>query len=133
MYVHYLLLLIFICTVPSSVGRPTVTQTAISGRPALRVYWRVPQSDVTITRYEVQYRVSISGSWATMRVTGASTLATTLTTLTPGRSYDVQVRAVSAVGSGAYSSVQTQFLNRGIILYVYTYCWYLCFVGLYAL
>jgi hypothetical protein len=55
----------------------------------------------------VQYRVSNSGSWATMRVTGASTLTTTLTTLTAGRRYDVQVRAVSAAGTGAFSRTQS--------------------------
>ena len=119
MYVHYLLL-ISICTVPSQVTGLSVTQTAVSGRPALRVSWSRPQSSVTITRYEVQYRVSNSGSWATMRVTGANTLTITLTTLTAGRRYDVQVRAVSSVGNGAYSRVQTQLLNRGKFVYWYS-------------
>ena len=86
----------------------------------MRVSWSRPQSDATITRYEVQYRVSNSGSWATVRVTGASTLITTLTTLTAGRRYDVQVRAVSSVGNGAYSRVQTQLLNRGKFAYWYS-------------
>ena len=117
MYVHYLLLVISICTVPAQVTGLSVTQTAVSGRPALRVSWSRPQSDATITRYEVQYRVSISGSWATVRVTGANTLTTTLTTLTAGRRYDVQVRAVSSVGNGAYSSILMQFLNRGKFVY----------------
>ena len=75
--------------------------------------WSRPQSDATITRYEVQYRVSNAGSWATVRVTGANTLTATLTTLVPGIRYDIQVRAVSAVGNGAYSSVQTKKLDRG--------------------
>ena len=119
MYVHYLLL-ISICTVPSQVTGLSVTQTAVSGRPALRVSWSRPQSDATITRYEVQYRVSISGSWATMRVTGANTLTTTIATLTAGRRYDVQVRAVSSVGNGAYSSVQTQLLDRCKFVYWYS-------------
>jgi hypothetical protein len=38
---------------------------------------------------------------------------TALDTLTPGRSYDVQVRAVSAAGTGAYSNSNKQDLNRG--------------------
>ena len=104
--------------VPSQVTGLSVTQTAVSGRPALRVSWRRPQSDLPITRYEVQYRVSPSGSWATMRVTGANTL-TTLTTLTAGRRYDVRVRAVSLCGNGAYSSVRTQYLNRGMYVCMY--------------
>ena len=112
MYTHYLLLK-SICTVPSQVTGLSVTQTAVSGRLALRVSWSKPQSDATITRYEVQYRVSNSGSWTTMRVVGANTLTTTLTTLVAGRSYQVQVRAVSSAGNGAYSSVESQLLNRG--------------------
>ena len=86
----------------------------------MKVSWSRPQSDATITRYEVQYRVSPSGSWATVRVTGASSLTTTLTTLTAGRRYDVQVRAVSSVGNGAYSRVQTQLLNQGKFVYWYS-------------
>jgi predicted phage tail protein len=85
--------------VPSSVGRPTVTQTAVSGRPALAVSWSKPESDATITRYEVDYRSSSSGSWSTMRVMGANTLTTKLTTLTAGTSYQVRVRAISSAGS----------------------------------
>ena len=112
MYTHYLLLK-SICTVPSQVTGLSVTQTAVSGRLALRVSWSKPQSDATITRYEVQYRVSNSGSWTTMRVAGANTLTTTLTTLVAGRRYQVQVRAVSSAGNGAYSSVESQLLNRG--------------------
>ena len=102
----------------------SVTQTAVAGRPALRVSWSKLQSDATITRYEVQYKVNISGSWATIRVTDAYTLTTTLTTLPAGKWYDVRVRAVSVCGIGAYSSVQSQLLSRG--MYVRTYCWYWC-------
>ena len=104
--------------VPSQVTGLSVTQTAVSGRPALAVSWDKPQSDATITRYEVQYRVNNSGSWTTVRVTGASILATTLTAVMGGRNYHVRVRAVSAVGNGAYSIVQTQFLNQGKLIHI---------------
>ena len=114
----------FLCfiPVPSQVAGLSVTQTAVSGKPALRVSWSRPQSDATITRYEVQYRVSNSGSWATMRMTGTSSLTTTLTTLVAGRSYDVQVRAVSSFGNGAYSSVQAKKLDRGEYLFLLFCC-----------
>ena len=102
------------CTVPSQVSGLSVTQTAVSGRPALRVSWSRPQSDATIIRYEVQYQSGNPGSWTTVKVMGANNLTITVTRLTVDRSYDVRVRAVSAAGNGAYSNVQTQFLNRGM-------------------
>ena len=40
--------------------------------------------------------------------------STTLENLSPGTSYQVQVRAVSDVGAGPYSDVQTQTTHRGI-------------------
>ena len=40
--------------------------------------------------------------------------STTLENLSPGTSYQVQVRAVSDVGAGPYSDVQTQITHRGI-------------------
>jgi hypothetical protein len=60
----------------------------------------------------LQYKLSNSGSWATMRVTEASTLAATLTTLTAGKHYDIQVGVFFSTGNAGYSSVQTHFLNR---------------------
>ena len=103
--------------VPSAVHRPTVIQTAVSGRPALRVSWSTPQSDATITGYEVQYRVTGSGNsgWKTVYVTGPNPSRTaTLSPLVGGTMYDVQVRAVSAVGVGLYSNTVSQTASRGM-------------------
>ena len=44
---------------------------------------------------------------------GSDTLTTTLTTLIAGRSYDVQVRAVSAAGTGAFRRTQSPVIGRG--------------------
>ena len=40
--------------------------------------------------------------------------STTLENLSPGTSYQVQVRAVSDVGGGPYSDVGTQSTHRGM-------------------
>ena len=56
--------------VPSAVGSPTVTQTAVSGEPALIVSWSRPQSELTIIRYDMQYRVAGSGTAWTLPVIG---------------------------------------------------------------
>ena len=73
--------------------------------------WNAPQSDRTITKYQVQYRRSGTTSWNTKDVTSTST---TLEYLSAGTSYQVQVRAVSDVGGGPYSDVRTQITPRGM-------------------
>ena len=75
--------------------------------------WNKPQSDATITGYDVEYKVSNTGRWTTKSVTGANTLSATLTNLEAGRSYDFRVKAVSPVGDGQYSPVQTQKAGNG--------------------
>jgi hypothetical protein len=52
--------------VPSAVGTPSVTRVVVSGRPALRVSWTKPQSDLLITKYDVQYRQSGTTGWSTV-------------------------------------------------------------------
>ena len=73
--------------------------------------WTAPQSDRTITKYQVQYRRSGTTSWSTKDVTSTST---TLENLSAGTSYQVQVRAFSDVGAGPYSDVGTQITPRGM-------------------
>ena len=102
---------IFVFTVPSKVGHLTLTKAARSGRPALTLTWTAPQSDRPITKYQVQYRRSGATSWSAKDVTSRST---TLENLPAGTGYQVQVRAVSDVGTGPYSDVRTITTYRGI-------------------
>ena len=69
----------------------------------LFVNWTMPQSDVSISQYHVQY-TNETPSW-----TSASTFAVfaILTGLNADAKYSVRVRAVSAVGSGSWSNVET--------------------------
>jgi hypothetical protein len=99
-------------TVPSAVTIPSVAQAVTSGSPTFTVSWSKPRSDLPITSYDIRYKVSNTGSWTTVRVTGANSLNVNVTLIMVDRSYDVRVRAVSSAGNGAYSNVQTQFLNR---------------------
>ena len=104
-------------TVPSTVGRATVTRAIVSGQPALTVSWTNPQSDLNITGYEVQYRVTGSGNsgWKTVPVTGPNPSPTaTLSPLVGGTRDDIRVRAVSAVGVGDYSNIITEAASRGM-------------------
>ena len=50
-------------------------------------------------------------SWITKAVTSSST---TLENLSAGSSYQVQVRAVSDVGTGPYSDMRTKITHQGM-------------------
>ena len=115
-----------LCSVPSQVGPPVLTKAVSSGRPALEVTWTAPSSERTITKYQLRYRRSGSTSWSTKNVASTST---TLEGLSAGTRYDIQVRAVSDVGTGQYSQTSTKITFRGmnyiaiiyIIVIVYNY------------
>jgi hypothetical protein len=92
--------------VPQKVGPPTLSKAASSGKPALTVTWTAPQSDRPITKYQVQYRRASTRSWSRRNVTIGS-LTLTVGSLSPGATYQVQVRAVSDVGIGPFSDVRT--------------------------
>lgn len=95
---------------PSRVTGLSLNKAVFSGRPALRVNWTTPQSDKTITKYQMQYRISGKSDWGTEIVkTGfPPPNSTILTGLNAGTDYDVHVRAVSSVETGMWSAVQTQ-------------------------
>ena len=62
--------------------------------------------------YDVQYRLSGGSTWTDASYTGTGT-STTLTGLTKGKSYEVQVRAVNAEGNGAWSDSGTAITDAG--------------------
>ena len=86
-----------------------VSKTIRSGKPALRVTWTTPQSDVTISQYQVQYKKR-STDWraATNPVSPGSTTSTLLEALDAGTVYEVRIRAVSAIGNGSWSRVESE-------------------------
>ena len=57
------------------------------------------------TSYDVDYKEASSYTWVN-RVTGTTSLSTSLTSLVSNTLYDVQVRANCASGTGSYSSIQ---------------------------
>ena len=71
------------------------------------VTWTTPQSDVSISQYQVEYKRS-GNSWSSAAPVSSSTTSTHLEELVAGTEYQVQVRAVSAIGNGNWSEVQSE-------------------------
>ncbi len=92
-------------TVPAAPDAPTLTP----GDEQLEVAWSAPGSDggSAITGYNIQYSTDAGSSWAAHSGTDASTTTTTITDLTNGQRYEVQVQAVNAQGPSAWSASAT--------------------------
>ena len=100
--------LYFYCAVPSQVTGLAVSKAIHSGTPALRVTWTTPQSNVTISQYQVEYRRSGTNWRAVSPVSPGSTTSTLLEALDAGTVYEVRIRAVSAIGNGTWSRVEPE-------------------------
>ena len=103
-----LILLYFYCIAPSKVTGVTVSKAIHSWKPALRVTWTAPQSDVPISQYQLEYRRSGTNWRAASPVSPGSTTSTLLEALDAGTVYEVRIRAVSAIGSGTWSRVESE-------------------------
>ena len=94
--------------VPSQVTGLSLFKEVVSGAPALRVTWTTPQSDMAITHYRVQHRISGTTSWGSELAVLPLVTSTILTGLDNGTEYNVRVSAGSAVGHGMWSLLQTE-------------------------
>ncbi len=89
---------------PGKPAAPTVAPASVS---RLTVNWSAPaNAGPAITDYDVQYRAGNSGDWSDGNHNGTATTAT-LTGLSENTSYQVQVRATNAEGTGAWSDSGT--------------------------
>ena len=84
---------------------PTGVTVSKTGSTGFTVSWTAPTgtSGLTITGYDVRYRLSTSAAYSDANHTGTTTSAT-LTGLTPITGYAVQVRAVSGTEKGIWST-----------------------------
>ena len=98
----------FHCTVPSQVTVVSVSKAIRSGKPALSVTWTAPQSDASISQYQVEYRRSGTNWRAASTVSPGSTTSTLLEALDAGTVYEVRIRAVSAIGNGRWSREESE-------------------------
>ena len=101
--------------VPAAPAAPSVAQNSATPKTKLDVSWTAP--DMTgkppITDYDVQYKKSSDSTWSSHSFTGKST-RTTISSLTEGTEYEVQVRATNDEGTSGWSdsgSAKTQDKN----------------------
>ena len=89
---------------PPKPAAPTVTRSSTSPTSELDVSWTSPNmtGKPPIKDYDVQYRLNGDSSWTSLSHTGTKTSAT-LKNLTANKSYEVQVRATNAEGTGEWS------------------------------
>ena len=85
-----------------------VSKAIRSEKPALSVTWTTPHSDVIISQYQVEYRRSGTNWRAASPVSPGSTTSTLLEGLDAGIVYEVRIRAVSAIGNGTWSRVESE-------------------------
>ena len=87
---------------PSAPAAPTLT---ISGSGNIDVAWLTPTSSgySSISDYDVRYKETLVTAWEDRSHSGTA-LSTSITGLTNGTSYDVQVRASNADATGPWST-----------------------------
>ena len=93
-------------------GTPPSAPTGLTPRAedeAIKVTWGMPADTggSAVSRFEIRYRMS-GGGWSNWLTVPGGPRATSYTfdDLTNGVAYDIQVRAVNAVGEGAAASVR---------------------------
>ena len=89
-------------SVPSTPGAPAVA----SRNTSLAVSWTAPAANDPggITDYDVQYSSDGGTTWTEWSPGTSTATSTTITGLTNGTAYDVQVRAANAVGESKWSA-----------------------------
>ena len=99
---------------PPAPSAPSVAQNSTTPATKLDVSWTAPNvtGKPAISDYDVQYRLSGGSTWTSHTFTGTGT-STTLTGLTSGKSYEVQVRAVNDEGDGTWSASGTAITRAG--------------------
>jgi hypothetical protein len=94
---------------PSQVTAGTIQATSLA------LSWSSPLANgSSISDFELQYRASATMTWETSAHAPSSSPSLSVSRLTPAKSYDFRVRAVSPFGAGPWSSTTTVSTLSGI-------------------
>ena len=99
---------------PPAPDAPTVTANSASPTSKIDVSWSAPDMSgkPALSDYDVQYRLSGDSGWTDASFSGTET-SVTLSGLAAGKSYEVQVRATNAEGTGAWSDSGVAITKAG--------------------
>lgn len=88
-------------TIPDAPDFHTVT----AGDQQAQLDWDTPSNDGgdAITNYDIEYKLSSSGTWTDFTHTPSTNTEATITGLTRGEIYDFRVAAINSQGTSAYS------------------------------
>ena len=90
-------------------GKPAAPTVEVASHTSLTATWTAPtNTGPAIRGYDVQYRKGTTGNFTAWPHTGTA-VTTTITGLTAGTSYQVQVRAVSSEDAGPWSAASTAY------------------------
>jgi Fibronectin type III domain len=98
-----------VATGPTVPGAPTALTRGTATSSTQPLTWTAPASNggSALTDYIVEYKASSSGTWLVFSDGTSTTASATVPGLSPSTSYDYRVKAVNAIGAGAYSSTAT--------------------------
>ena len=98
-------------------GAPTITTPITAVPDSITMAWSAPSDDggADVTAYDLRYILTdadetVDANWTVVDnawTTGSTPLEYTITGLTDGTQYDVQVRAVNSAGDGPWSATAT--------------------------
>ena len=91
--------------------RPTLARNSTNPDTSLDVSWTAVTSTSTVTDYDVQYRARGTSAWTEWNASDTSTTTSaTITGLTKGTEYEVQVRSTDSEGDGPWSGTSMSLL-----------------------
>ena len=97
-------------------GKPAAPAVSAASVTSLTVTWSAPSNaGPAITDYDVQYRAGTSGGWSDGNHDGTARTAT-LSNLSENTSYQVQVRAKNAEGTGDWSDASDAVCTHAEII-----------------
>ena len=104
---------------PPKLGTPTVSANSTTPSTKLDVSWTaLTNTQMTgkpaVDDYDVQYRLAGDTGWTDASFTGTTT-STTLTGLTSGKTYEVQVRAGNHEGDGPWSDSSSAITDANAV------------------
>ena len=99
---------------PAAPAAPTVSANSGTPKTKIDVSWTAPTmtGKPAITDYDVQYRKVGDASWSSHTFSGTGT-STSISGLTAGKTYEVQIQATNDEGDSAWSASGTAITTAG--------------------